>query len=63
MIIKFKVKMITSPPFRKQFRLDDLTMAEYQVPRWVVRVLGRILTNPYNNLINSNSRKKMAKIE
>jgi len=33
MIIKFKVKMITSPPFGKQLRLGDLTMAEFQVTR------------------------------
>jgi len=53
MIIKFKVKMIASSPFRKQFCLGDLTMPEYQVPRWGLALLRIWLTNPCNNLINS----------
>jgi len=39
MIIKFKVKMITSPPFRNKLRLDDVIMAKYQVPRWFLKLM------------------------
>jgi len=61
-----KVQMITSPPFRKQLRLADLTMAEYQVPSWFLTLLRIWLTSPCTNLItgvNSGSCKTYRNVD
>ena len=56
MIIKFKfeVKMIKSPPFRKQLCLVDLTMAaEFQVTRQILALVDMVYksVHPFQQLL------------